>query len=267
MSKDELSPVRYSGDATNIDDDDQSGTDDDNATNAKVVTNRDLFLYFFLGATTKLIQGLSLTPTFIKAVHVTGPQMPQTGLAFSIGAVLGMVIVATVYPKLRPKIRIFFSGSLQFIGVIILALPVPPVNWWLGLIVLAMVRHVVCSLYYFCFPYDGDGSTCNTDAKYYTQRDAFFYFLFFFLFRKYLMHPQPLPLLLLIPPMLLMLLMPMLMLMLMLMPHNLPYVLNRCIINNLISRTHTRNRVWVRWLVLSCLLHRMQLPKQPRHFR
>ena len=80
--------------------------DTNKATEAKEVTNKDLFLYFFFGATTLILKGLSLTSLFSKAIGVTNNQVPHAGPAFAIGALLGKVLVTTVYTMLRPKIRV-----------------------------------------------------------------------------------------------------------------------------------------------------------------
>ena len=46
------------------------------ATEAKEVTNKDLFLYFFLGATTLILKGLLLISLFSEAIGVTNNQVP-----------------------------------------------------------------------------------------------------------------------------------------------------------------------------------------------
>jgi hypothetical protein len=117
-----------------------NNTNDDTnkAKEVKEVTTKDLFRYFFLGATTLILKGLSLTPSFSKAIGVKNNQVPQAGLAFAIGALLGMVLVTTVYTKLRPKIRVGTSTALQVLGLLLMYIPIHPVNWWLGLISMAM---------------------------------------------------------------------------------------------------------------------------------
>jgi MFS family permease len=112
--------------------------DSDDKNEAVEVTTKDLFLYFFLGATTLLIKGLSITPSFSKAIGIQNTQVPQAGLAFALGALLGIVIVTTFYTKLRPKKRVGISAGLEFIGLLLMCIPIRPVNWWLGLIVMAM---------------------------------------------------------------------------------------------------------------------------------
>ena len=96
---------------------------------AKEATNKDLFLYFFLGATTLILKGLSLTSLFFKAIGVTNNQVPQAGLAFAIGALLGMVLITTVYTKLRPKFRVGTSTALQVLVLLLMYNPFHPVNW------------------------------------------------------------------------------------------------------------------------------------------
>jgi hypothetical protein len=118
--------------------DTNTNTDDEDTNKAKDVTIKDLLLYFFLGATTLILKGLSLTPSFSKAIGVENAQVPQAGLAFAIGALLGMVLVTTVYTKLRPKIRVGISAALQVLGLLFMSIPIHPVNWWTGLIVMAM---------------------------------------------------------------------------------------------------------------------------------
>jgi MFS family permease len=118
--------------------DTNTNTDDEDTNKAKDVTIKDLLLYFFLGATTLILKGLSLTPSFSKAIGVENAQVPQAGLAFAIGALLGMVLVTTVYTKLRPKIRVGISAVLQVLGLLLMSIPVHPVNWWTGLIAMAM---------------------------------------------------------------------------------------------------------------------------------
>lgn len=112
--------------------------DDEDTNKAKDVTIKDLLLYFFLGATTLILKGLSITPSFAKAIGVKNEQVPQSGLAFAIGGLLGIALVTTVYTKLRPKIRVGISAVLQVLGILLLANPAHPVNWWTGLIAMAM---------------------------------------------------------------------------------------------------------------------------------
>jgi len=115
-----------------------TNTNDDGTNKAKEVTIKDLLLYFFLGSTTTILIGLALTPLFSKAIGVENSQVPEAGLAFAIGALLGMVLVTTVYTKLRPKIRVGISAALQVLGLLFMSIPIHPVNWWTGLIVMAM---------------------------------------------------------------------------------------------------------------------------------
>jgi len=126
---------------TSSDRNDCDGTNDgtnDDTNEAMEVTIKDLFLYFFLGATTLILKGLSLTPSFTKAIGVENIQVPSAGLAFALGALLGIVTVTTLYPKLRPKMRVGISAGVEFVGLLLLCIPVHPVNWWIGLIVMAM---------------------------------------------------------------------------------------------------------------------------------
>ena len=102
------------------------------------ITIKDLLLYFFLGATTLLLKGLSLTPSLTKAIGVQNTEVPSAGLAFALGALLGIVIVTTLYPKLRPKMRVGISAGAEYVGLLLLCIPVHPVNWWVGLIVMTM---------------------------------------------------------------------------------------------------------------------------------
>ena len=119
---------------------DKNDSDDpnDGTNEAMEVTIKDLLLYFFLGATTLLLKGLSLTPSFTKAIGVQNTEVPSAGLAFGLGALLGIVIVTTLYPKLRPKMRVGISAGAEYVGLLLLCIPVHPVNWWVGLIVMAM---------------------------------------------------------------------------------------------------------------------------------
>ncbi|OEU12922.1 hypothetical protein FRACYDRAFT_244196 [Fragilariopsis cylindrus CCMP1102] len=95
---------------------DKNDSDDpnDGTNEAMEVTIKDLLLYFFLGATTLLLKGLSLTPSFTKAIGVQNTEVPSAGLAFVLGALLGIVIVTTLYPKLRPKMRVGISATSIF---------------------------------------------------------------------------------------------------------------------------------------------------------
>ena len=49
-----------------------------------------------------------------------------------------MVLITTVYTKLRPKFRVGTSTALQVLGLLSMFIPVHPVNWWLGLFAMAM---------------------------------------------------------------------------------------------------------------------------------
>ena len=104
----------------------------------KEASLKDLCLYFLLGGTTLLLKGLSITPAFSKAIGVQSNQLPQSGLAFALGALLGMVLVTSVYTRLRPKVRVATSAALEILGLLGMLIPVHPVNWWLGILCMSM---------------------------------------------------------------------------------------------------------------------------------